>query len=150
MTSGTLSFAVGTGKAVVSTPYWAATELLAEGRGKLVPLNDSDEMAKAIVEILKNDSLFYSMRRRAYEYGRSRTWPKIGQSYWKLFNVKRVPFQIAAQAAPLPPGTAPSVELPEPSLAHLKKLTDDVGLFQHATYTIPNREHGYCTDDNAR
>jgi glycosyltransferase involved in cell wall biosynthesis len=150
LTSGTLSFAVGTGKAVVSTPYWAATELLAEGRGKLVPFNDSDEMAKAIVEILKNDSLFYSMRRRAYEYGRARTWPKIGQSYWKLFNVKKVPFQIAAQAAPLPPGTAPSVELPEPSLAHLKKLTDDVGLFQHATYTIPNREHGYCTDDNAR
>jgi glycosyltransferase involved in cell wall biosynthesis len=150
LTSGTLSFAVGTGKAVVSTPYWAAVELLADGRGKLVPFGDSDEMAKAVVDILKNDSLFYSLRRRAYEYGRSRTWPKIGQAYWKLFSVKRAPFRVMAKAAPLPPGTAPSVELPEPSLVHLKKLTDDTGLNQHARYTIPDREHGYCTDDNAR
>ncbi|MHC4113683.1 MAG: glycosyltransferase, partial [Planctomycetota bacterium] len=78
LTSGTLSFAVGTGKAVVSTPYWAAMELLAEG-----------EIAEGIVEILKKSSLFYSLRRRAYEYGRSRTWPKIGQAYWKLFSAKR-------------------------------------------------------------
>jgi len=84
LTSGTLSFAVGTGKAVVSTPYWAATELLADGRGKLVQFGDSQQMTQAIVEILQNDSLYYSLRRRAYEYGRSRTWPKIGQIYWKL------------------------------------------------------------------
>jgi len=150
LTSGTLSFAVGTGKAVVSTPYWAATELLAEGRGKLVAFGDSDEMGEAIIEILQKDSLFYSLRRRAYDYGRSRTWPKIGQVYWKLFNLKRLPVRISAKGTPSAVETSPSIEVPEPSLGHLKKLTDDTGLYQHAKFTVPNREYGYCTDDNAR
>jgi glycosyltransferase involved in cell wall biosynthesis len=143
LTSGTLSFAVGTGKAVVSTPYWAAQELLAEGRGKLVDFQDSDKMAEAIVDILKNESEFYCLRRKAYDYGRSRTWPKIGQEYWKLFNAKWLPVRIAAK-------TTLSIEVPELSLDHLAKLTDSTGLYQHANFTIPNREYGYCTDDNAR
>ena len=150
LTSGTLSFAVGTGKAVVSTPYWAAEELLADGRGKLVRFGDSDEMGKAIIEILQSDSLFYSLRRQAYDYGRSRTWPKIGQVYWKLFTLKRLPVRISTKGTPSAAETAPSIEVPEPSLAHLKKLTDDTGLCQHAKFTIPYREHGYSTDDNAR
>jgi glycosyltransferase involved in cell wall biosynthesis len=150
LTSGTLSFAVGTGKAVVSTAYWAAEELLAEGRGKIVPFADPRQMAEAIIGVLKDDSLFYSLRRRAYDYGRSRTWPKIGQAYWKLFTAKRVPVQIAAKPTLSATETISNIEVPEPSLAHVKKLTDDVGLYQHARYTIPRREHGYCTDDNAR
>ena len=85
LTSGTLAFAVGIGKAVVSTPYWAAEELLAQGRGKIVPFGDSKSMARSITEILENESLSLEMRRRAYEYGRSMTWPKVGQAYWKLF-----------------------------------------------------------------
>jgi len=97
LTSGTLSFAVGTGKAVVSTPYWAAMELLADGRGKLVQFDDSKQIAEAIVEILQDDSLFYSLRRQAYEYGRSRTWPRIGQAYWKLFSAKRLPLGITVK-----------------------------------------------------
>jgi len=143
LTSGTLSFAVGAGKAVVSTPYWAAMELLADGRGKLVQFGDSKQIAETIVEILKKDSQFYSLRRRAYEYGRSRTWPKIGQAYWKLFRSKRLPVRIAAQSTL-------SIEVPEPSLDHIEKLTDDTGMYQHANFTIPNRKYGYCTDDNAR
>ncbi len=150
LTSGTLSFAVGVGKAVVSTPYWAATELLAEGRGKLVNFGDPDETARAIVEILKNDSLFYSLRRQAYEYGRSRTWPNIGHKYWELFNSKRSPSGIVMRAKLSAAETISSIELPEPSLDHLAKLTDDTGIYQHAKYAIPNREFGYCTDDNAR
>jgi glycosyltransferase involved in cell wall biosynthesis len=85
VTSGTLAFAVGAGKAVVSTPYWAALELLAHGRGKLVRFDDSQYLARSIVDILSNDSLFHTMRKRAYEYGRSMTWPKIGNTYWELF-----------------------------------------------------------------
>jgi len=150
LTSGTLSFAVGTGKAVVSTPYWAAMELLADGRGKLVPFGDSQQMAREIVEILRKDSLYYSLRRRAYEYGRSRTWPKIGQIYWKLFGSKRKLPQISAKTKLSAAETISSIEVPEPSLNHLNKLTDDTGLYQHAKFTIPNREFGYCTDDNAR
>ena len=150
LTSGTLSFAVGVGKAVISTPYWAATELLADGRGKLVGFGDSDETAHAIIEILKNDSLFYSLRRKAYEYGRSRTWPNIGQKYWELFNSKRLPADIVNRAKLSAAETISNIELPEPSLDHLAKLTDDTGIYQHAKYAIPNREFGYCTDDNAR
>ena len=150
LTSGTLSFAVGTGKTVVSTPYWAAMELLADGRGKLVHFGDSKQIAEAIVEILEDDSLFYSLRRRAYEYGRSRTWPQIGQVYWKLFSAKRLPVRITTKITPSAAKKISSFEVPEPSLDHLKKLTDDTGLYQHATFTIPTREHGYCTDDNAR
>ncbi len=150
LTSGTLSFAVGTGKAVVSTPYWAAEELLADGRGKLVPFGDSKKLAEAIEEILRNDSLFYSLRRRAYEYGRSRTWPKIGQIYWKLFSAKQIPVRVATRITPSADKAISSIEVPEPSLDHLIKLTDDTGLYQHAKFTIPNRDYGYCTDDNAR
>jgi glycosyltransferase involved in cell wall biosynthesis len=150
LTSGTLSFAVGTGKAVVSTPYWAAMELLAEGRGKLVKSGSSVEIAEGIVEILQKNSLFYSLRRRAYEYGRSRTWPKIGQAYWKLFGAKRLPVRITAKMPLSAAETISSIEVPEPSLDHLKKLTDDTGMFQHAKFTVPNRKYGYCTDDNAR
>jgi len=85
LTSGTLAFAVGVGKAVVSTPYWAAEELLAQGRGKLVQFGDSKNMAWSITEILNDDLLSLGMRRRAYTYGRSMTWPKVGKAYWKLF-----------------------------------------------------------------
>jgi len=150
LTSGTLSFAVGTGKAVVSTPFWAAMELLAKGQGKLVQFGDSKQTAEAIVEILQNDSLFYSLRRKAYEYGRSRTWPKIGQVYWKLFSAKRLPVRIITKTTPSVAETISSIEVPEPSLEHVKRLTDDTGLYQHAKFTVPNREYGYTTDDNAR
>ncbi len=150
LTSGTLSFAVGTGKAVVSTDYWAAVELLADGRGKLVPFGDSKQIAQAIVEILQNDSLFYSMRRRAYDYGRSRTWPQIGQTYWMLFSTKGLPIRISTKATLSAAETISNIEVPEPSLAHLRRLTDSTGLYQHAKFTIPDRKCGYCTDDNAR
>lgn len=150
LTSGTLSFAVGTGKAVVSTPYWAAEELLAEGRGLLVPFGDSKKMAEAIICILKDDQLFYSLRRRAYEYGRSRTWPKIGQAYWKLFNSRTIPVRISPISAESHAKTAAEMHFPEPSLKHIQRLTDDTGIYQHAKFTLPNRECGYCTDDNAR
>ncbi|MHC5073908.1 MAG: glycosyltransferase [Planctomycetota bacterium] len=150
LTSGTLAFAVGTGKAVVSTPYWAAEELLAEGRGKLVPFGESTKIAEAIIEILKDDSLFYNLRRKSYEYGRSRTWPKIGQTYWKMFKSKDLPTRTTFEKATSLIEQTSSIELPEPSLRHLERLTDGTGLYQHAKYTIPHRKHGYCTDDNAR
>jgi glycosyltransferase involved in cell wall biosynthesis len=150
LTSGTLSFAVGSGKAVVSTPYWAAMELLADGRGILVPFGDSEKIAEEIIKILNDDTLFYSLRGQAYDYGRSRTWAKIGQAYWKLFSATREPVRIPVKPTLSAAETISNIEVPEPSLDHLKKLTDDTGLFQHAKFTIPNREYGYCTDDNAR
>jgi len=150
LTSGTLAFAVGTGKAVVSTPYWAATELLADGRGKLVPFGDPEKLAQGIIELLQDDGLFYSFRGKAYDYSRSKTWPKIGQIYWELFNTIELPIHITSRSALTAAETLSSIEVPEPALEHLIKLTDDTGLYQHAKFMIPNRAHGYCTDDNAR
>ncbi|MCD4831919.1 MAG: glycosyltransferase [Anaerohalosphaeraceae bacterium] len=149
LTSGTLAFAVGAGKAVVSTPYWAADELLADGRGKLVKFGDAKDLADSIIEISKDQTLFQSMRRRAYDYGRTRTWPSLGRVYWEQFANVKTP---TAPAAPLS-GRAKSqaiLELPEPPLDHLIRITDDTGLIQHAKYMLPDRVHGYCTDDNAR
>ncbi|HPC94490.1 MAG TPA: glycosyltransferase [Sedimentisphaerales bacterium] len=150
LTSGTLAFAVGTGKAVVSTPYWAAMELLADNRGRLVPFGDSEQLAETIIELLQNKSLFYELRGRAYDYGRSRTWPKIGQAYWKLFSEIEVPVQTSGKIVLTAAETISNIEAPEPSLDHLLQLTDDTGLYQHARFAIPDRAHGYCTDDNAR
>ena len=102
LTSGTLAFAVGTGKAVVSTPYWAAEELLAHGRGKLVQFGDSGNMAQAIIEILSNKSLSLKMRRRAYEYGRSMTWPKVGKAYRDIFETLVPSVQILPKLKAVP------------------------------------------------
>jgi len=149
LTSGTLAFAVGTGKAVISSPYWAAEELLANGRGRLVPFDDHEALAKAVIEILQDERLFYGLRRRAYDYGRSRTWPVVGRQYWQLFLEK--PLQ-CVPVERLVGGSAAysNLEVPEPALDHLQRMTDDTGLLQHAKFTMPDRDHGYCTDDNAR
>lgn len=97
LTSGTLAFAVGTGKAIVSTPYWAAEELLAHDRGKLVRFDDHKQLAQTVIEILSSYSLFTNLRKRAYEYGRSMTWPVVGQAYWELFETL-----LPSVPAPLP------------------------------------------------
>jgi len=90
LTSGTLAFAVGAGKAVVSTPYWAAQELLAQGRGSLVRFGNSEDIARSIIDIFSNSLLFFRMRKQAYEYGRSMTWPKVGQAYWEFLQAQRL------------------------------------------------------------
>ncbi|HUV42216.1 MAG TPA: glycosyltransferase family 4 protein [Sedimentisphaerales bacterium] len=100
LTSGTLAFAVGAGKAVVSTPYWAAEELLAEGRGKLVHFGDSEELAGTILEIFNDETLFFSMKTRAYSYGRSMIWQKVGQAYRKLFTAQKPALVISSSAQP--------------------------------------------------
>ena len=150
LTSGTLAFAVGTGKAVVSTPYWAAEELLSEDRGKLVDFNNSDQLAETIIELVKNDSLFYALRQRAYEYGRNITWPTVGKTYWKLFTSKGIPVPAPPKSSPIIEDSLSILALPEPPLDHLIRMTDDTGLYQHGKYIVPNRTHGYCTDDNTR
>jgi len=148
LTSGTLSFAVGAGKAVVSTPYWAAEDLLADGRGKIVNFSDWQKLAEAVIEIFADESIYYSLRRKAYEYGRSRIWPQIAEQYWKLFNTIERPVY-AGRIEPAIKAES-TIELPEPSLVHLERLTDDTGLFQHASFIIPELSNGYSNDDNAR
>jgi hypothetical protein len=147
MTSGTLAYSFGLGKAVVSTPYWHAVELLADGRGSLVPFGDSAATGEAITSLLDDEPRRQAMRRRAYSDSRSMTWERIAERYLAVFEEVRG----ATSDARVHP-IIPREDRPAPGLAldHLRAMTDDTGLFQHAIHSIPDRAHGYCVDDNAR
>jgi hypothetical protein len=150
ITSGTLAYAMGAGKAVVSTPYWYATEMLDEGRGVVVPFGESGEMARAIVDLFSDETGRHAIRKRAYQFSRSSTWSRVGARYLDIASDI-----LAARRCKRPVFSAVSPHngihpVPEIALTHLKRMTDDNGIFQHATYFMPNRDHGYCTDDNAR
>jgi len=150
LTSGTLAFAVGSGKAVVSTPYWAAEELLSNDRGKLIDFDNPKGLADAIIELIRNPAEFSRLRRKAYDYGRTMTWPTVGRRYWELFRQKSLHTATPSKTFTQKTEGTSLLEVPEPSLNHLKTLTDDTGLIQHAKFILPDRNHGYCTDDNAR
>ncbi len=151
ITSGTLIYAMSAGKAIISTPYWYAEEMLADNRGRLVPFKDPGAMARQINALLDNEVERHAMRKSAYMFCRDAVWKQVAQRYLDVFHeVKRnhsfMPSSSAIQN--IPPGN--SFKLPEMKLDYLKILTDSTGIFQHATYTIPNLDYGYCTDDNAR
>lgn len=153
ITSGTLAYAMGSGKAVVSTPYWYATEMLAEGRGIIVPFKDSDALAQQITGLLDNDTARNTMRKKAYLFSRDAVWKEVAGEYLKVFSEVRA----NRARSPRPRHTyienvhsVTNFELPELKLDHMSMLTDDTGILQHAVHTVPNRHHGYCTDDNAR
>lgn len=153
ITSGTLAYATGTGKAVISTPYWYAKEMLSEGRGILVPFKNADAISDAITGLFSDDAERHQMRKRAYDSNRKSTWKEVGRQYFETFqNVvseqNRQPSVKSSSNKNAYVHTAQ--ELPRIKLDHLLSLTDDTGLMQHATYTIANRECGYCTDDNSR
>ena len=146
MTSGTLVYALGMGNAVVSTPYWHAEEALAGGIGKLVPFKDSSAMARAINELLDDPDALHAMQQRAYTETRPMVWPRTADTYLDLFNDAQRAYVKAS-----PPTRRKEIfHLPEIDLRHFHTLTDDTGIFQHAKFTLPNREFGYCVDDNAR
>lgn len=151
MTSGTLAYSFGLGNAVVSTPYWHARELLADGRGVLVPFNDAASIGAEIAGLLTDDARREAMRKRAYALGRSMTWERTADSYMNTFEKVRRARRaklVAMNVESEPPSV--SATPPEIRLAHLLLMSDDTGLFQHATHCVPDRLHGYCVDDNAR
>jgi hypothetical protein len=151
ITSGTLAYAFGCGKAVVSTPYWHAEELLADGRGVLVPFGDSDAIAREVCALLHDDTRRHAMRKRAYLLGREMIWPNVAHLYMESFQRARREYGAVARRRPvIRTLDERRLELPWVRLEHLWRMTDSTGLFQHATYTIPNFREGYCTDDNAR
>ena len=151
MTSGTLAYSFGMGKAVVSTPYWHAQELLADGRGVLVPFGDAASLGAAISRLLTDDALRGALQKRAYASSRSMTWEQTAHRYLEVFgDARRVfsPAAVAPRAAKF--SSKGAAALPDVRLAHLKAMCDDTGLFQHAVHSVPDRSHGYCVDDNAR
>jgi glycosyltransferase involved in cell wall biosynthesis len=151
ITSGTLAYAVGAGRVVVSTPYWHAEEMLAEGRGRLFPFGDSEKLADTVIELLDDDREREQIRMRAYVHGRPFIWKQVGLDYLSLADTvlrdrNRAPRPLTlSRVEPID-----VTSLPDLSLAHLRRMSDDTGMLQHAIYALPHRDHGYCTDDNAR
>ena len=148
--SGTLAYAMGAGKAIVSTPYFYATEMLAEGRGVVVPFGDSAELARAIGDLLDDETARHAMRKRAYTHSRNAVWSEVGRRYLDLFAGVRWERQHRPRRVLSLAARQRAIALPEIDLRHLRRLTDSTGILQHAKYHVPDREHGYCTDDNAR
>ena len=151
ITSGTLAYSFGAGKAVVSTPYWHAAELLAEDRGVLVPFGDAPAIAREVVGLLRDDTRRHAMRKNAYRIGREMVWSNVAQMYMRSFECSRLEVAATARKS-LASKTLDQTprELPEIRLNHLSRMTDSTGVFQHAVFSIPNFSEGYCTDDNAR
>ncbi len=147
ITSGTLAYALGSGCAIISTPYWYAQELLAEDRGVIVPRQCASAISDEAISLLVNEDKRMAMRKRALRYSDGMSWPSVATRYGTLFQIaagisspisdSRREFRIRGDWPPL-------------SLDHVRRLTDDTGIIQHALYDVPNRSEGYCTDDNAR
>jgi glycosyltransferase involved in cell wall biosynthesis len=151
MTSGTLAYSFGLGKAVVSTPYWHAQELLADGRGILVPFGDAVAIGDEIAGLLTDDGRRQAMRLRAYASSRSMTWERTAKRYLAAFDTARRGRVLSVVASPAQPSPSPHIVAPpEMKTGHLLGMCDDTGLFQHAVHSVPDRTHGYCVDDNAR
>jgi hypothetical protein len=149
--SGTLAYALGAGKAIISTPYWYAIELLNDGRGALVPFQDPAAIAQKTIELLTTPAVRHAMRKRAYMFARDMVWKKAAQGYMESFarvrsdRMENPRVQFLARTA-----HKYLNQLPKVKLNHVNAMTDDVGMLQHAIFTLPNRAEGYTTDDNAR
>ncbi|WP_316933296.1 glycosyltransferase family 4 protein [Pedobacter lusitanus] len=147
ITSGTLSYAIGAGAAVVSTPYWHAQELLADNRGKLFDFKNADALAQIVNDLFANQQLLKELKSNAYNYGLHLRWPNTGHVFIEtLKDAIRYASQAQEEIRPI---IDPDM-MPAFSMAHIKRLTDDTGIVQHAKYGIPNLKEGYCLDDNAR
>ena len=151
ITSGTLAYTFGAGKAVVSTPYWHAAELLAEDRGVLVPFADAPAIAREVIGLLRDDTRRHAMRKNAYRMGREMIWSNVAQLYMRSFELSRLQGAALSRKSLVTKTLDQRPrELPELKLDHLSRMTDSTGVFQHAIFGVPNFSEGYCTDDNAR
>jgi glycosyltransferase involved in cell wall biosynthesis len=146
ITSGTLAYTFGAGKAIISTPYWHAQELLAEERGVLVPFADAGAIAAAVNDLLAYPTRMTAMRKRAWKEGRKMTWPEVARRYMESFDRARAGLSVPTAAVM----DEVSYPIPAAKLDHLFRMTDHTGIFQHAIYSVPNYHEAYCTDDNAR
>jgi glycosyltransferase involved in cell wall biosynthesis len=148
ITSGTLSYAVGAGAAVVSTPYWHATELLADNRGRLFDFKNADALADIIIELLDNKDTLNELKENAYEYGLHLRWPVVGAEFIRV--AQEASYEHDFRDKILKNSIVDPEIMPKFSLGHVIRLTDDTGIVQHAKYGIPNLKEGYCLDDNSR
>lgn len=151
MTSGTLAYSFGLGKAVVSTPYWHASELLDDGRGILVPFGDKMSIGRAIASLLTDEPRRDAMRKRAYADSRSMTWARVAVRYLSAFDaVTGKPRPASGASSTRNAASRPAFQDPQLRTSHFLSMCDSTGLLQHAVHCVPDRAHGYCIDDNAR
>ena len=150
MTSGTLAYSFGLGKAVVSTAYWHAKELLSDGHGILVPFGDAKAISSEIAALLTNDVRRHAMRKRAYAASRSMTWPETAKRYLTAFENARERTQLEKLLPALAASVRKGHAIPKMQTGHFLSLCDSTGILQHAVHSVPDRAHGYCVDDNAR
>ncbi|WP_316737156.1 glycosyltransferase [Pedobacter aquatilis] len=147
ITSGTLSYAVGAGAAVISTPYWHAQELLADNRGKIFDFKNDEQLAEIANSLLEDEEKHRQLKENAYQYGLKLRWPATGDVYIETLNE-------AIKEVKKPKRTIPPIidvdSMPALNLSHIALLTDDTGIIQHAKFGIPNLKEGYCIDDNSR
>jgi glycosyltransferase involved in cell wall biosynthesis len=149
--SGTLAYALSAGKAIISTPYLHAIELLDDERGALVPFDDPEAIASKTVELLDNRTARHAMRKRAYLYARDMVWNRVAQKYMKIFEGVYNERLRNPRATFLARNTEKTLDrLPPINLDHLYRMTDQTGIVEHAVFVIPNYPEGYSTDDNAR
>lgn len=152
ISSGTLAWALAMGKPVVATPYWNAKELLEEGAGIIVPFSRPDSLAEAVIELLNEESKLSDCQRAALSIGKSLLWDKrLAARYIECFeHVLKNSTSAMAATSVSEPESSGLFDFPALKLSHIARLTDSTGIFQHAKYLVPNRNEGYCTDDNAR
>jgi glycosyltransferase involved in cell wall biosynthesis len=149
--SGTLAYTLGAGKAIISTPYWYAEEMLADERGVLVPFRDPPALAAQVIDLLDNEAKRHAMRKRAYVFGREMIWPQVARRYQESFARARAEKRnFTPSVFAVKPLDKRPAELPPLKLDHLRHMTDDTGILQHALFTLPNYREGYTVDDNAR
>ena len=149
--SGTLAYTLGAGKAIISTPYWYAEEMLADERGVLVPFRDPPALAAQVIDLLDNEAKRHAMRKRAYMFGRDMIWPQVARRYLESFARARAEKRnFTPSVFAVKPLDKRPAELPPLKLDHLRHMTDDTGMLQHALFTLPNYREGYTIDDNAR
>ena len=149
--SGTLAYALSAGKAIISTPYLHAIELLNGERGVLVPFDDPDAIAEKTIALLDDETGRHAMRKRAYLYARDMVWNRVAQKYMESFEriynerLRNPRATFSAQ------NTEKALDrLPAIKLDHLFRMTDHTGIVEHAIFVVPNYPEGYTTDDNAR
>jgi glycosyltransferase involved in cell wall biosynthesis len=149
--SGTLAYAFGAGKAVISTPYWHAAELLADDRGVLIPFADSDAIAREVCALLRDEPRRLTMRQRAHQLGREMIWSRVAERYRESFARARRHHAATHRKSLLVRTMAQEpMRLPKFKPDHVLRMSDSTGMLQHALYSVPDFAHGYCTDDNAR
>jgi glycosyltransferase involved in cell wall biosynthesis len=149
ITSGALSYAMGCGKAVISTPFWHAEELLADGRGRLFPTRDSKALAKEIISLLDDEVTLSTLRKQAYLYCRPMVWPKVARTYLDIFDEVRSHMATTAPVASAVSTPLSAASIPSPKIDHMERLTDNTGPAHYAIRTMPDWTFGYWLSDTA-